>query len=373
MIQDSKITVALLCHKEAEKLALILEDIKQQTAFDHIAEVLLFQNGTCEKTKNIAQSFVSKLPLKIFSSPENNLGKARAFVVKQAQCDYIAWTDGDCRLQADWLKTLIHNWNNQSQASSCHNQELLAVGGPNRLPEDKTWKKIFNLSLSVFMGHGFSPQAWKVKQAIKVRHIPTSNGLFLKKGILKAGNFSKKQVLLGEDLELGLKMNLNGKLILCPKPLVINNFAETYLLALKRLFRFGTVQTPKNNRFFYLLLLFFPTLSLSLILSFFYIGSVFNIQDSLLGLSPIFNTESLLELSLVFTGSLLLKIALFFTGLYFLSLVIVSFIVLWTKKTPLALLLPFFWLAQHLAYSIGTNKRFLPFKKTWNGCPLSRA
>ena len=313
----NKITLALVCHKEKEKLALILEDIKKQSAFKQIGEILLFQNGACKKTKQTASQFLSDLPLKIFSSTENNLGQARAFLVQKARFDWIAWTDSDCRLNSGWLETLINNWT----------EELVGLGGPNRLPEDKTWKKIFNLSLSVFIGHGFSAQAWRVKKALEVNHIPTSNGLFLKSAILAVGNFSKEHKFIGEDLELGLKLCENGKLVLFPEPLVINNFAESYFSALKRLFNFGSVQTHKNNRFFYILLLFFPLLSLCFILSFFS------------------------------------KLFLFLTLFYFLTLLFYSVIVLLKSKKALALLLPFFWLSQHCAYSLGANKRVLSFKK----------
>ena len=325
---SSSVTLALVCYKEGEKLALVLEDIKNQKALDQLAEVLLFQNGTCEKTQQTAQSFVSQLPLKIFSSPENHLGKARAFLVQKAQCDRIAWTDSDCRLEPDWLEKLLDNWAKQSQKLSS-SKELVAVGGPNRLALDRLWKKGFNLSLSVFIGHGFSPQAWKPQKATKVRHIPTCNGLFLKKAILEAGNFSTKQARQGEDLELGLKMHSKGELFLLPEPEVINHFAETYFMTLKRLFRFGTVQTPKNNRFYYPLLFFAPALSLGLILN---------------------STQAL---------SLFKKTILLFIGFYFLSLVICSFMVLIKRKKILALLLPFFWLAQHYAYSLGINKSLL--------------
>ena len=364
---SSPITLALICHKEGEKLALVLEDIKKQKALDQVAEVLLFQNGTCEKTRETAKGFVSQLPLKIFSSSENHLGKARAFLVQKAQCDRIAWTDSDCRLEADWLEKLLHNWAEQSLKLGPA-KDLLAVGGPNRLPPDRLWKKGFNLSLSVFIGHGFSPQAWKVKQATRVRHIPTCNGLFLKKAILEAGNFSTKQARQGEDLELGLKMHSKGELFLFPEPEVINHFAETYFMALKRLFRFGTVQSPKNNRFYYPLLFFTPILSLGLILnstlalSVFYesLPTMFNIKESLLDLSPTIN-KKFLGLYGIFNIIIffLLNLILFFTRLYFLSLVIFSFMVLIKRKKTLALSLPFFWLAQHYAYSLGINKSLL--------------
>ena len=107
-----KITVALVSYREKEKLASVLKDIKQQTAFDKIGEVLIFLNGTCTQTRATAESFLNQLPLKIFSSPLNHLGQARATLVNKSQHDLIAWTDSDCALPKNWLKELISQWNN---------------------------------------------------------------------------------------------------------------------------------------------------------------------------------------------------------------------------------------------------------------------
>ena len=82
-ISKLKVTIALVCYQEKEKLALVLGDLKNQTAFNNIGEVLIFQNGTCQKTLKTAKSFLDKLPLKIFSSTLNNLGLARATLLKR--------------------------------------------------------------------------------------------------------------------------------------------------------------------------------------------------------------------------------------------------------------------------------------------------
>ncbi len=321
-----KVTVALVCHREKEKLAGPLEDLKRQTAFSNIGEVLVFQNGNCQQTKKTATSFLRELPLKIFSSSKNHLGLARAELVRRAKYELIAWTDSDCRLPANWLEALISHWENSS------NQNVAAIGGPNRLPENKWWKRVVNLSLSHPFGHGWSPQAWKVKKRTKVSHIPTTNGLFLKSAILKAGNFSEKHKTAGEDMDLGIRLSRQGDLLLFPQPVVINDYAGSYFESLKRLFVFGQARSERKDFLSRSSSLFFPSMAGFLILGFFY------------------------KYFWLFPLSWLA--CLFLAGLF------VSF----KSRAPAGLILPFFWLAQQLFYSAGSFFRLSRiFQKTGEG------
>lgn len=314
-LNHSKITVALVCYKEKKELAYTLQDLREQSAFENIGEVLLLQNGSCEETKKTAESFLDKLPLKLFFQKENNLGQARAKLVELSQYDLIAWTDCDCRLPKNWLEELITHWNN--------NPSVLALGGPNRLPENAFWKKTLNLSLSHPLGHGYSPQAWKVEKKTNTYHIPTSNGLFSKKAILSAGNFSDKYKITGEDFHLGLQLKQQGSLLLFPSPLVINNYASSYRESLKRIFLFGKLRSEYKDFLFYPCLLFTPCFLLFFILGMF---------------------QGVFFLPLFFY-----MLILFGSGLF----------VFLKSKNNIAFALPLFWCLQHLSYSSGTAYAFL--------------
>ena len=326
-----KVTVALVCYQEKKKLSDVLEDLKNQTAFDHIGEILLFQNGNCEQTKKTAESFLNQLPLKIFSSSENNLGRARAELVKKSQYDWIVWTDSDCSLPEDWLEQLLFKWDKEQK------NNVVAIGGPNRLPENKFWKKMVNFSLSHPLGHGWSPQAWIVKQPTKTSHIPTTNGIFLKQAILTVGNFSEKYNCTGEDWELGLRLKNAGKMILFPSPIVVNNYAQSYFENLKRLFRFGKIKQDRN----------------------------FNILKNIFTSKK--SNEEYKELLIHLHWPLFpLLICFFILGVfkkyfllapfcYFLILFLSSFFTAFKSKKKSGLLLPFFWCSQQLSYSLGAN------------------
>ena len=316
-IGSSQITIALVCYQEKENLRFILEDLKQQTAFNQMGEVLLFQNGACKKTRETAQGFLNQLPLKILSHSENNLGLARSKIVKIAQHNWIAWTDSDCRLPTNWLRSLIFQWDQINQ------KNLSAIGGPNRLPEQYLWQKGINLSLNFTIGHGWSPQAWAPKQIKKTSHIPTTNGLFSKQAILQAGNFSPNYPLAGEDLDLGFRLQKQGQMRLLPSPIVINNYAASYFDSLKRLFIFGSIPVQKKSPLFYLSMPFISLMLICIVLSFFW------------------------------------NFFLWAPVSYFLFLIFYSCFAFLKTQKKIAFLLPVFWMGQHISYSLGETTGLL--------------
>ena len=305
--------MGLICYREGEKLSHILQSLVEQRAFHQIGEVLLVQNGDCEQTLNCAKSFLKKLPLAILPHPVNHIGKGRALIVNKAAFPLIAFTDGDCMVPPNWLETLLAHWNHCAALSPA------GVGGPNRLPEERLWEKLVNLSVSHFLGHGWSPQAWKPKDQTSVSHLPTTNALFSSHKIKQAGNFSKEHSFVGEDLELGPRLKSQGPLYLFPTPIVINNYASSYFENLKRLFRFGRVRWKNKDWLFLPTFLFTPGFCLFFLLGFHH---------------PIW--------------------WLFLTA-YFILLSIAALQVLITHRTPWALPLPLFWFLQHFAYSLGTG------------------
>ena len=390
----SPISLALVYHSEKEQLALLLQDIKQQTFLEVIKEILLIQTPLlekqyCQKTKEIAISFKKELPLIFLTAPKNHLGSARKQLVEEASSEWIAWTDSDCRLKKDWLETLVKNVKHRTQMNDeklkksfkkmnqslmrgkssteifnfCYKntleaKEVVAVGGPNRLPENRLWKKLLNLSLESPIGHGGSPQAFIPDKGILVSHIPTTNGLFLKSAILRAGNFSPQMKSKGEDLELGKRLRKEGELILYPQPLVINNYASSYLQSLKRLFGFGFVQNNNKSFRFYTSLFFLPLF----IISCFFMG-VFYLMNLAYFLSYPLSLSS--DSQWIMGIRLGLQSSSLFLSFYFSTLLGYSVDLCSKKKNLRPLLLIFFWLMQHLSYSAGVWRGFLfgVFKK----------
>ena len=312
MSDNTKVTVGLICYREREQIALTLQSLVEQTALHRISEILLVQNGDCQKTLNCAKTFLKKLPLVIIPNSVNHIGKARAMIVNRAAEPLIAFTDGDCIVPPNWLETLLFHWNHCAPSSPS------GVGGPNRLPENTLWKRLVNLSLSHPLGHGWSPQAWKPKAQTVVSHLPTANALFSSHQIKQAGNFSEKCHPAGEDLDLGLRLKKLGPLYLFPDPVVTNDYAASYFQSLRRLFRFGQVRRKNKDKLLIPAFLFAPGFCLFLILGF----------SCMIWWLPLVAYLIILVLAALQT--------------------LIKTRILW------ALLLPLCWILQHFAYSSGT-------------------
>ena len=306
------LSIGIVCYREGEKLSQVLNSLKVQSRFDCIGEVLLVQNGDCESTLKTAQTFLNILPLSIRRNPLNSIGRARGLIVENSRFDLLAFIDADCMAPVDWLEKLLENWD------SIKDKNKVALCGPNRLPEHGFWQKTFNLSLQHPLGHGWSPQAWIPNQKTPVRHIPTTNSLFLKEEIIKAGNFSPSKSKVGEDLALSLRLSKTGALYLFPDPVVLNDFAQSYLNLLKRLFQFGTVRHWQKDFLLFAALGFFPCL---------------------LGFSVLAFKWPLFTLPL---------------GFYFIFLCLAALQRMRQSKAALScLMLPAFWFLQHSSYSLG--------------------
>lgn len=305
------ITIGIVCYREGKKLSKTLNSLKSQTLYHSIGEVLLVQNGICQETLKTAESFLEILPLSIIQNPVNNIGKARNLIIENSRYSLVAFTDGDCIVPENWIEQLLFNWD------SCQNEITVGIGGPNRLPEQFLWQKTVNLSLIHPLGHGWSPQAWIPQKKISVKHIPTTNSLFLKDKVKKAGNFSPHITTVGEDVNLSLRLNKLGKIYLFPQPIVLNNYAENFFQVLKRLLKFGTCRYKQKDKLLWPAVGFFPILGF-----FLFIG----IKEPVFLLPPV---------------------------IYFICLIAVSLKIAWETKSILSLCLPILWFLQHCAYSLG--------------------
>lgn len=349
-MNTDKVTIGLISYKEKEVLGQILSDLKNQNTFDKIEEVLLIQNSSCQKTNQIALDFSNKLPLKIMTNFSNNIGKARSLIVTHSTQDLIVFVDADCRVATNWLQLMLENW------SLAYTKGGIALAAPNRLPENQWWKKIVNLSLSHPLGHGWSPQAWVPETMTATYHIPTTNALFLKEKLLEAGNFSSNYCQIGEDLELGLRLNKLGTLYLFPKPFVSNNSATSYWRYLKRLFFFASINVIKKTTQC-------PNVKPTKRFKFLNSINAFLFQNR--NGNFLLLTSSLLVPILLISliGSLFNYRYLFILYTYGCLLILSSAYIFYKNKHRLSLSLSFFWFIQQIVYSLGVCLGVLLQKK----------
>lgn len=100
------ISIILPVRNEEKNIASCLESLDALNYPETFYEIILVDDHSTDRTKNIAEQFAKLMPnLRILESGNNSTGKKQAISagVKKAQGEIIATTDGDCIVPAEWL------------------------------------------------------------------------------------------------------------------------------------------------------------------------------------------------------------------------------------------------------------------------------
>ncbi|GEM_PF-6406949 len=164
---------------------------------------------------------------------QNNMGAARDLALRLSPSAYLAFVDADVELDPDWLRTLYDQLRDHD--------ELWGVASANRPPANESgFHASLGLFLETWLGHLGSPQAWRPRVAVKVRHLSTSAVLFRRSRLIEVGGFSAKFSRVAEDLELGVRASRAGaQFLLLPSPSVVHRQTPSWANWWARMFRYG--------------------------------------------------------------------------------------------------------------------------------------
>jgi glycosyltransferase involved in cell wall biosynthesis len=106
-----KLTLIVTTYNWPESLLLVMESIKNQTIWPD--ELIIADDGSGEKTKDLINDFKKKSGLNIFHSWQDDNGfraaKSRNKAIFKSSGDYIVLIDGDTILHTDFIKDHIAN------------------------------------------------------------------------------------------------------------------------------------------------------------------------------------------------------------------------------------------------------------------------
>lgn len=107
------ITVIIPIYNGEADLPELIQCLEKQTYDPELIEYLLIDNNSCDRTAEILncatkQAAAKNINLNYLSEPNvQSSYAARNFGIRQAQHNFLAFTDADCRPQADWIEQLI--------------------------------------------------------------------------------------------------------------------------------------------------------------------------------------------------------------------------------------------------------------------------
>jgi hypothetical protein len=101
-------TVAICTRNRAETLARVLESFCAQTVPEGTAwELLVIDNGSTDPTRDVADAFASRLPLRVVDEPEPGLSAARNRAVLAARGEFMLWIDDDAIPSPGWIAAYL--------------------------------------------------------------------------------------------------------------------------------------------------------------------------------------------------------------------------------------------------------------------------
>jgi glycosyltransferase involved in cell wall biosynthesis len=220
---SAKISVIIPVRNQANKIEQCLKAVFAQSLQPH--EVIIVDGHSTDDTVEEARKF----PVKVFSQEQGAAGAARQIGVENADGEYLAFTDGDCIPDKDWLKTL----------SAEFQDDIIAVGGAMKNVGSGLWPTSINLALENFLGNANQLQATAFKKKRLVKELGIFNAMYRREAILAAGGFN---IHLGgaDETELNKRISKKGKMLYTPDTVVLHDHGRGLKEFAKNMFRYGT-------------------------------------------------------------------------------------------------------------------------------------
>jgi glycosyltransferase involved in cell wall biosynthesis len=100
-----EISVVIPVRNEAGSVRVLIEGLLAQTLMPY--EIVIADGGSVDATREIVEEFISRgAPVKLIREQAALPGRGRNVGAQQAQCEWIAFTDGGIRPEPDWLANL---------------------------------------------------------------------------------------------------------------------------------------------------------------------------------------------------------------------------------------------------------------------------
>lgn len=192
-------------------------------------EIIIVDGMSTDKTRDLVQ----KYPVKLLLNERKNVAAARNIGVENARGDLVAFTDGDCKVDPLWLKTLVSEMQNAPADVAC-------VGGPNLVFDtDPVFGRVVGYAQETFLGSGGSAQSNNSTKKHYVSSLPNCNAMYKKNTIKEAGYFDERFVV-GQDGDLNYRINKKGyKFLYVPEAKVLHHRRGTLKSFSVRMFKYG--------------------------------------------------------------------------------------------------------------------------------------
>ncbi len=207
------ISVVVVARNEEKNIVACMKALAEQDYPAECFEVILVDDGSTDRTVPLALGQYATL--RVVSNPGRSISANRNCGWRHAQHPYVAYTDADCVVPADWLRRL---------SGAMMRDDVAAIGGGNRPPLGETrFYDALSIALNTFVGSRNSVQGRIHESARDVDHLPTLNVLYRKDVLSGIGGFDERFARVGEDVDLSRRLADQGyRLRYVPDAVVIH-------------------------------------------------------------------------------------------------------------------------------------------------------
>ncbi len=222
-----RISVVVAAYNAAATLADCLESLMAARYPDF--EVIVVDDGSTDGTGALADQYACRDPrITVLHGPNQGLSEARNRGLARAGGDIVAYTDADCRVDADWL---------HYAALRLMHTDFVGVGGPNLVPTDD------GLTAQAV---GFAPgNPMHVMLSDEIaEHIPGCNMVFWKWVLDDIGGFQPVYRAAGDDVDVCWRLQARGYRIgFAPAALVWHHRRNSMRAYLKQQVGYGYAES----------------------------------------------------------------------------------------------------------------------------------
>lgn len=196
-------------------------------------DIIVFDDGSDDQTVSIVREYEGRLML-LTNNQSQGPSVARNIAVRQSRSSLVAFTDGDCIVEKDWLDQL---WKGLAQ------ENTVSCGGAQQLPVDATG---FERNVFVFLQRvGFITEyvkAVKDRGIRYVKHNPSCSVMYRRDAFLEAGGFLEG-LWPGEDVDLDWRLTRKGyRHAFNPQAVVYHYRPKTMRGFVHMMYRYGWAQ-----------------------------------------------------------------------------------------------------------------------------------
>ena len=189
MLYSKLATIIIPALNEEKYIGKCLESIKNLDTHNVKCEVMLVDNGSCDSTCEIAESFKGALDLRIIVVKGVNIAALRNIGAHKANGSILAFLDADCTVSSSWLDNAFAYFNDP---------DIAAVGSSHQIPKCASWvAKTWDLIVE------------KKRVRMPTDNLPSGNLLVNKKIFLRIGGFDNK-LATNEDFDLCFRLKEAG-------------------------------------------------------------------------------------------------------------------------------------------------------------------